>query len=186
LLTTIVSDQEVYADFEVDEGTYLRFVRSSARTLERECAIPVKLHVGGEDGVLVEGNMHTFDNRIDPSTGAIRARALFSNATGALLSGMFASVELGSSEVRPAVLLSETAILTDRDRKFVYVVGEDGKIVRNWVERSAFELHQRSAGFLHRRCRFLGGRRPSVVSRGSTGSNRPTKDIAGAAQAPMV
>ncbi len=127
LLTTIVSDREVYADFEVDEGTYLRLVRSSARTLERERAIPVKLRVGGEDGVLVEGNIHTFDNRIDPSTGTIRARALFSNAAGALLPGMFARVELGSSEERPAVLLSETAILTDQDRKFVYVVGEDGK-----------------------------------------------------------
>ncbi|MEA3278624.1 MAG: efflux RND transporter periplasmic adaptor subunit [Pseudomonadota bacterium] len=127
LLTSIVSDREVYADFEVDEDTYLRFVRSSARTLERERAIPVKLRVGGEGGILVEGNIHTFDNRIDPSTGTIRARALFSNETGALLPGMFARVELGSPEERSVVLLSDKAILTDQDRKFVYVVGADGK-----------------------------------------------------------
>ena len=127
LLTTIVSDREVYADFEVDEGTFLRFVRASARTLEQERAIPVRLRVGAEGGTLVEGNIHTFDNRIDPSTGTMRARARFSNEAGLLLPGMFARVELGSFEPRAAVLLSDTAILTDQDRKFVYVLGEDGK-----------------------------------------------------------
>ena len=76
---------------------------------------------------MVEGNIHTFDNRIDPSTGTMRARARFSNEAGLLLPGMFARVELGSFEPRPAVLLSDTAILTDQDRKFVYVLGEDGK-----------------------------------------------------------
>ena len=127
LLTTIVSHDEVYADFEVDEDTYFRFVRSSARTLKRERALPVRLRVGGEDGILVEGNIHAFDNRIDPSTGTMRARARFSNESGILLPGMFARVELGSSEERSEVLLSEMAILTDQDRKFVYVLGDDGK-----------------------------------------------------------
>lgn len=127
LLTTIVADDAVYADFEVDEDTYLRLVRSSARTLEQERAVPVRLRIGGEDGILVEGNIHTFDNRIDPSSGTMRARARFSNESGILLPGMFARVELGSSEEHSEVLLSETAILTDQDRKFVYVLGDDGK-----------------------------------------------------------
>jgi multidrug efflux system membrane fusion protein len=127
LLTSIVSDREIYADFEVDEQTYLRFVHTGARGLEAERRIPVVLEVGGKDGIEVEGHIHTFDNRIDPATGTIRARALFSNGSATLLPGMFVRVRLGSPAREQAVMLTERAILTDQDRKFVYVVDGDGK-----------------------------------------------------------
>lgn len=127
LLTTVVSDAEVYADFEVDEKTYLDFVRSAARGLDAERQIPVRVSVAGDGGQEIEGNIHTFDNRIDSRTGTIRARALFANPTGALLPGMFVQVRLGSPSERETVLLTERAILTDQDRKFVYLVDDEGK-----------------------------------------------------------
>lgn len=129
LLTTIVSDKKIYADFEVDEQTYLEFVKAGARGIKAERQVPVQLMLGGEDGMVLAGNIHTFDNQIDPATGTVRARALFSNSSGSvsLLPGMFVRVKLGSPEKAEAVMLSESAILTDQDRKFVYVVGDDGK-----------------------------------------------------------
>lgn len=136
-LTTIVSDRDIYADFEVDEKTYLEFVHRSARDVEAERSIPVRLRVGGADGMEVEGHIHTFDNRLDPATGTIRARALFSNEKGALLPGMFARVRLGSATAESAMMLSDTAILTDQDRKFVYVMDAEGKAAYRQVSIGA-------------------------------------------------
>jgi len=124
LLTTVISDESLYADFEVDEKTYLDFVRSAARGLDAERRIPVRLAAGL--GAEIEGFIHSFDNRIDPRTGTIRARALFANPSAALLPGMFVEVRLGAPAERETVLLTERAILTDQDRKFVYLVDDKG------------------------------------------------------------
>lgn len=127
LLTSIVSNSGIYADFDVDENTYLRFVRQVGSTVKGESAIPVELLVGSEGTEMVEGHIHAFDNRIDPRTGTIRARALFRNENGRLLPGMFTRLKMGSAAKQDAVLLSERAILTDQDRKYVYVVDKDSK-----------------------------------------------------------
>ena len=127
LLTTIVSKDGIYADFEVDENTYLRYVRSVARDTKSEQTIPVRLFPGSEGNEAIDGRIHSFDNQIDPKTGTIRARAYFANTDGRLLPGMFARVKMGSATKQDAVLLTERAILTDQDRKFVYVVRPDKK-----------------------------------------------------------
>lgn len=143
LLTSIVSDASVYADFDVDEKTYLDFVRSGARGLDAERKIPVRLAVEGGTAPEIEGFIHTFDNRIDPRTGTIRARALFPNPSGALLPGMFVEVKLGSPTERETVLLTERAILTDQDRKFVYLMDKSGKAVYREVTVGAQVKDQR-------------------------------------------
>lgn len=124
LLTTIVSEKDIYADFEVDEPTYLDFVRrNSGSTLEGEQAIPVRLILKSDAGAKpYEGVIKSFDNKINPSSGTIRARAVFSNADGALLPGMFAKVQIGSAGQENHISVPVKAILTDQNRKFVYVV----------------------------------------------------------------
>jgi multidrug efflux system membrane fusion protein len=48
--------------------------------------------------------------------------------------GLFARVQLLGSGLRDAILVNERALLTDQDRRYVYVVGEDGKAMRRDVE----------------------------------------------------
>lgn len=127
LLTSIVSSDGIYAEFEVDEATYLSHVRSSARNVTQERHIPVRLLIKGMEDRPMEGRIHTFDNRIDPGTGTIRARALFENADGVLLPGMFARVELGSAHPKSVVLLGPGVVQIDQDRRFVYVVDGEEK-----------------------------------------------------------
>lgn len=136
VLTTIVSDDGIYADFEVDEQTYLQSIRRFAKDMQAETSIPVKLYTKSSDGTVYEGRIRSFDNRIDPSSGTIRARAFFSNENGALLPGMFVTVKMGSPAAEDAILITEQAIGTDQDRKFVYVV-EDGKVVYHEVRLGA-------------------------------------------------
>ncbi len=122
LLTTIVSDKEIYGDFEVDEQTYLDFVRNkTGQDVESEKAIPVKLYLNS-DNKEYQGTIKSFDNKINPSTGTIRARAIFANDDNALLPGMFANIAIGSSATQNQMTIPEKAVLTDQSRKFVYVV----------------------------------------------------------------
>lgn len=128
LLTSIVANDRVYADFEVDEQTYLRFRKNTSPDLSAKIQNPVELSL--EDGNDVyHGKIHSFDNKIDPTTGTIRARAIFDNPEGKLLSGMYAHLKLGSATEEKTILISERAIGTDQDRKFVYVVNDDNKTV---------------------------------------------------------
>ena len=123
ILTSIVSQQGIFADFEVDEQSYLKYIRSAARDLAAENKVPVKLMLDG-DTVEYKGFVQSFDNRIDVSSGTIRARAFFANEDDALLPGMFASVQMGTPSSQDAILVDERAIGTDQNRKFVYVVND--------------------------------------------------------------
>ncbi len=129
MLTTIVSSEGIYADFEVDEQTYLRYLRGATSSSEEERKIPVKLSLQSAPDMVYEGNIHSFDNRIDTSSGTIRARAHFKNEDGSLLPGMFVTVRLGSPQNTNALVVPERAIGTDQDRKYVYIVGPENKVV---------------------------------------------------------
>lgn len=124
LITSIVSSGRIYADFEVDEQTYIDYIA----TQDAEHKTPVKLQLQNSD-VVFQGEFHAFDNRIDPSTGTIRARAIFDNPKGQLLPGMYARLKLGSATQQQRILISDRAIGTDQDRKFVYVVNADNQCV---------------------------------------------------------
>jgi multidrug efflux system membrane fusion protein len=132
LLTSIVSNDGIYADFEVDEQTYMKSIHDRAHTQDTERRIPVELTVQG-DTRSYQGTIYSFDNRIDASSGTIRARAKFANRDGSLVPGMFVSVRLASSTSSAALLVPERAIGNDQNKKFVYVVGDDDKVAYHEV-----------------------------------------------------
>ena len=121
LLTTIVTESPIYADFNVDEATYLG-LRTAA-----PADIPVELHLNEAGGIIYKGTLHAFDNQIDPATGTIRARAIFDNPEGALVPGMFASIRLGSPP-QQRIAISEALIGTDQNKRFVLVVGAQNTV----------------------------------------------------------
>ncbi|MEI9932560.1 MAG: efflux RND transporter periplasmic adaptor subunit [Rhizomicrobium sp.] len=121
LLTTIVSNDGIYADFDVDEQTYMRTVRAHAATLAQEQKLPVQLTVQGDAAHTYDGTIESFDNKIATGTGTIRARARFANTDGALMPGMFVSVRLWAAEPSNAILVPEDAVGSDQSKRFVYV-----------------------------------------------------------------
>jgi multidrug efflux system membrane fusion protein len=134
LLTSIVSQDGIYADFEVDEQTYLDTIRNSASGNAEEQLIPVQLVAAGDTSHVYTGFMQSFDNRIDPSSGTIRARAKFANSDGTLVPGMFVTVKLASSRDDVALLVADRAVSFDQNKKFVYVVGDDNKVAYREIE----------------------------------------------------
>ena len=125
LLTSIVADEKVYVDFEVDDQTYLECARTHQGQTVEIGDIPVRVMLEGMDKPF-EGFLHSFDNKIDSASGTVRARAIFDNASKMLLPGLAVSVSVGRSDGKDQITLSERAIGTDQDRKFVYVIDDKG------------------------------------------------------------
>jgi multidrug efflux system membrane fusion protein len=128
VLTSIVSNDGIYADFEVDEQTYIKSIRANAATADQERRVPVELTVQGDTAQVYRGTIHSFDNAIDAASGTIRARAKFANEDSRLLPGMFVSVRLASSADTTALLVPSRAVASNQSKKFVYVVGDDGRV----------------------------------------------------------
>jgi multidrug efflux system membrane fusion protein len=131
LLTSIVSNDGIYADFDVDEQTYLQTIRASGNA--QQPLVPVQVVAQG-DNHPYNGVIESFDNRIDTVSGTIRARAKFDNRDGALVPGMFVTVKLAGSGDTDALLVPERAVGFDQSKKFVYVVDAEGKVSYRPVE----------------------------------------------------
>jgi len=137
VLTTLVSLDKVHVYFDADEGTFLRYAqmaRKGERPSERDSDLPVKVGLSGETGFPHEGKVDFLDNQVTRSTGTIRVRALLDNADRAFTPGLFARVQLLGSGQFQAMLIDDKAVLTDQDRKFVYVVDKDNKAQRRDVQ----------------------------------------------------
>ncbi|HEY4365801.1 MAG TPA: efflux RND transporter periplasmic adaptor subunit [Steroidobacteraceae bacterium] len=133
VLTTLVSLDPVYVYFEGDEQAYLHYneiARAGGRKSSRDARNPVRIGLANEQGYPHEGVVDFLDNQVDPLTGTIRARAVLANADRIFTPGLFARVQLLGSDKFPAVLIDDKAVMTDQDRKYVYVVGADNKAVR--------------------------------------------------------
>lgn len=126
VLTTLQSVDPVYADFDIDEQTYLR-VMKSVRAGKAE-DMPVFMALADESEFTREGKIRSFDNQLRGDSGTMRVRAEFPNTDGVLTPGLFARVRLGNAEKSSAVLVNDSAIGTDQDRKFVYVVDDKGNV----------------------------------------------------------
>ncbi|QQX88367.1 efflux RND transporter periplasmic adaptor subunit [Cupriavidus necator] len=131
-LTTVVSVSPVYASFEIDEQSYLRYTAPGAGGGQPN--LPVYLGLANEDGNPHEGKIQSVDNRLDPRSGTIRVRAVFQNEDGRLLPGLYAKVKLGGGAPHAAVLVNDRAVGTDQGKKFVLVVDKSNKLVYREVE----------------------------------------------------
>ncbi len=134
LLLSIVSESGIYADFEVDEQTYLETIRDTANGNAQEAKIPVEVVTPGDAGRTYKGFVQNFDNRLDPASGTIRVRAKFPNTDGTLVPGMFVSVRLASSRERDLLVIADRAIGYDQSKKYVYVVSPANKVAYREVE----------------------------------------------------
>ena len=133
LLTTVVSLDPMYVYFEADEQTYLDYADAARRGEHRTTSSPVRVGLANEAGYSHPGTVDFVDNQVDPRTGTIRARAVVPNADRSLTPGLFARVQLAGGNRQSALLIDEKAVLTDQDRKYVYVVGPDNVAVRKDV-----------------------------------------------------
>jgi membrane fusion protein, multidrug efflux system len=131
-LTTVISEGPVYVYFDADEALYRRYAAkaSSSGTL------PVQASLTGEEGYPHKGSVSFVDNQVSRNTGTIKLRATLNNSDHVLMPGQFVRVQLQGSSAAEAVLIDDNAVLTDQDRKYVYVVDDQGVVQRRDVQLS--------------------------------------------------
>src|SRR5690606_26087456 len=120
--------------FESDEQTYLRYAELARKGERTRSSNPVRVGLANESGFPHEGTVDFVDNQVDPATGTIRARAVLPNPDRVFTPGLFARVQVRGSGEFDAMLVDDKAVLTDQDRKYVYVLGADNKAVRKDIE----------------------------------------------------
>lgn len=117
LLTTVVSVDPIYATFEADEQTFLRYGEVARRS-----GLPIQMALANEKDFPHAGKLDFLDNQVNPATGTIRGRAVFPNHDRSLTPGLFVRLRLPGSGATRGVLIQDRAVGTDLDKRFVYVV----------------------------------------------------------------
>ncbi len=147
LLTTVVSLDPIYVEFNADEQAYLAFEKYAVNDGHKDVPTSVSaahaaqnrgnaVYVGlaDENGYPHQGHLVFMDNSLDSATGTIYARALLTNPTGHFVPGLFARVKLIGNDHYQAVLINDSAIGTDQTMRYVLLVGADHKVAYRPVE----------------------------------------------------
>jgi multidrug efflux system membrane fusion protein len=134
LLTTVVSQDPVFVYFESDEQSFLRYQELARKGERAATQNPVRVGLATEQGYPHEGTVDFVDNQVDPSTGTIRARAVLKNPDRMFTPGLYARVQLQGTGQFKAMLVDDKAVLTDQDRKYVYVLGEKNAATRKDIK----------------------------------------------------
>ena len=131
LLTTITSLDPIYCYVDADERSVLKYqnlAREKKRISARDALIPCKLALLNEDKFEHIGLVDFVDNRVDPSTGTLRARGVFPNPGGVMTPGLFGRLLVPGAAPYRALLISEQAIQTDQNQKYVLTVDDKNTV----------------------------------------------------------
>ena len=129
LLTTVVSVDPIYASFDADEQTFLRYGERVRKQGSKGAeGLPIQMALADEETFVRTGTLQFLDNQLDPSTGTINGRAVFKNADRRLTPGLFVRLRLPGTVSYAGVLVEDRAVGTDLDRRFVLVVDGDKKV----------------------------------------------------------
>lgn len=131
LLTTVVSVDPIYVEFEGDEQVFLKYAdlaRKGERSNSQDANTPMWVGLADEDDTPHEGALVFIDNELNPQTGTIRARGRFDNHERRFTPGLFARVKLAGSGSHSALLINDSAVSTDQNVKYVFAIGRDNQV----------------------------------------------------------
>jgi len=140
ILTTVVSLNPIYAYFNINERAVARYLKKVAGEgkekgkIRPKKAAPVDLALATEEDYPHKGKLDYVDNRVDPNTGTLQARAIFSNEDMTIVPGFFAKIRIPSRVEKNALLVPERAIGLDQVGRYLYVVGQDNKVIRKDIK----------------------------------------------------
>ncbi|WP_454818417.1 efflux RND transporter periplasmic adaptor subunit [Labrys neptuniae] len=131
VLTTIVALDPIDFIFDMSERDFLRHERvmkAGAMPSMRDKGVAVQARPDGEAAWSHGGVISFVDNRLEPGAGTIRARATLPNPSLSITPGQFGRVRMAASGDYAALLIPETAILTDQATRIVLKLGADNTL----------------------------------------------------------
>ncbi|HWK41863.1 MAG TPA: efflux RND transporter periplasmic adaptor subunit [Croceibacterium sp.] len=130
VLTRIVSMDPIHFSFEGSEALILKYQREKSAST----GSPVRVKLQDEDSYNHQGRIDFIDTVINPGSGTAKGRAVLGNADGFLKPGMVGRLQLAGSSEYQALLVPDTAIVTDASRRLVYVVDGENAVAARPVE----------------------------------------------------
>jgi RND family efflux transporter MFP subunit len=130
-LATIVTQDPIYAYFEVSERDLLEYrdlERRGLTAVPEGTRNPAYLGLLTDDGFPHQGTLDYSSNRVDPSTGTFELRAVFPNPNRQIVPGLFVRVRLPRTRAH-ALLVPDAALGADLGGQFLLTVG-DGDVVQ--------------------------------------------------------
>ena len=125
VLTTIVSIDPIHFGFDGSEALLLKYLRQNSGA---NSGTLVRIRLQDEADFVHRGTLDFVDNAVNTGAGTIRGRAIVPNPGAFLRPGMFGTMQLAGSQPYRALLVPDTAIVTDAARKIVYVVAANGTV----------------------------------------------------------
>jgi RND family efflux transporter MFP subunit len=129
LLTTIVSLDPIYLDFDMSESDFLAYQRFVQSPGGRDAEHGIEASLSDEHGWPRQGRLDFIDNQLDRSSGTLHARATLPNPDLFVAPGQFARLRLPISASRPVLLVPDSALTIDQSRRLVMSVASDGTVV---------------------------------------------------------
>lgn len=133
LLTTLVSVDPVYLDFDMSESDYLAYTRGRD-DLKGAVGGPVQISLADEKDYKRKGTLDFIDNSLDRQSGTIHARATVPNPDLLLTPGAFGRVRMDYASAKPALLVPDASVLPDQANHMVLVVDAEGVVSPKIVE----------------------------------------------------
>ena len=139
VLTTIVSMDPIYVYLDVDERTLQRRMRErqgvpTQPASVRQVKIPFTFGLESDEGYPHSGVIDFANNKVDAQTGTIQVRGTVSNPDGAFVPGSRVQIRVPAGDQKPALLVPDTAILSDQDKKYVLAIDEKNVVHRRDVQ----------------------------------------------------
>jgi membrane fusion protein, multidrug efflux system len=127
VLTTLVSVNPIYASFNADEEVVTRALTALADEAGAGDIGSIPVEMTTNANAIHKGRVQFIDNQVEARSGTVRVRAVFDNSDGRLMPGQFARLAMGQPKTAKMLLISERAIGTDQNKKFVMVVDNADK-----------------------------------------------------------
>ena len=138
MLTTIVSVDPINVYFDVDERSLQRYVKSRSGTTRpaniRDGKLPFIFGLETDQGYPHSAILDFANNKVDPQTGTIQVRGVVPNPSAAFMPGSRVQIRLPISAEQKALLIPDTAVLTDQDKKYVLAIDEKNIVQRRDVQ----------------------------------------------------
>jgi membrane fusion protein, multidrug efflux system len=123
LLSTLADNSRMWVYFNVPESEYLDYITHA----KKQNGVKVKLKMANNELFQQQGVIETIEADFNNETGNIAFRATFPNPDGILRHGETGNI-LMPSVLKDALLIPQKATFEILDKKYVFVIGENGKL----------------------------------------------------------
>src|SRR5690606_35301231 len=144
-LAKIEAIDPIHVYFYISEQELLRFMEMLRRDQIPDPAkipVPIRMGLANETGFPHKGQLDFRELGLDPGTGTTLRRAIFNNADGSLIPGLFVRLRAEIGKPAPRLLVDERALGSDQRGDYVLVVN-DNNIVEYRPVRPGLSLEGR-------------------------------------------